>query len=76
MLEKPGAQSIYCMKSVQIRCFFWSVFSRIWTQRDLTQRKILNRNIEKTNKIKLQMNEREMSLQQALVLLHLHLSYF
>ena len=22
----------HCAKSVQIRCFFWSVFSRIWTE--------------------------------------------
>ena len=23
---------IYCVKDVQIRSFFWSVFSRIWTE--------------------------------------------
>ena len=25
-------ENIHCMKSVQLRSFFWSVFSRIWTQ--------------------------------------------
>ena len=28
----PLAYGVHCVKSVQIRSYFWSVFSRIWTE--------------------------------------------
>ena len=30
--EVTSAKKYHCMKSVKIRSFFWSIFSRIWTE--------------------------------------------
>ena len=39
----PKTKNQHCMKIVQIRSFFWSVFSRIWTEYSVQIRKIRTR---------------------------------